>query len=179
MTVEHPDSKLPDTCMVALSAIQSDPLELPSSVLDHISICPKCSEARVMWLAQEDFEYQIAPPGYFEKLPGRILQKLPVSPSRLSFRIPLLASAASLLLLTGISGYWYGRQSHQTTVVLEALVPAPKNIQDPFNLDFTSFTSIELFSKVESMTPEETKELMNGLKKPEANMQPTTLSEGD
>lgn len=138
-----------------------------------------CSEARVMWLAQDDFDSPLAPTNYFDRLPGRILQKLPVAPVRFRLRTPLLVSAASMLFLTGLSGYWYGRQSHLSTIVLEAVLPVPKDLQDPFTQDLTSFTSIELFSQVENMTHEEVQELMEGLKKPEANVRPTTMSEGD
>ena len=161
---------LPDECQTALDAIERDALHLPLDALKHVSMCQMCSEARVMWLAQEDFDHCLAQSGYFEKLPGRILQKLPAGRAKHWMRPPLLISAASLLLLAGFSGYWFGRQSHQHTVILEAMIP-PKGIQDHFLNDPTSFSSIEIFSQVPNLTDEETLDLMTNLKKPEANLQ--------
>ncbi|MCL1908800.1 MAG: hypothetical protein FWG12_05470 [Holophagaceae bacterium] len=172
-------SHISASCHAALQAIERSPLDLDSGSLKHISQCPMCSEARVMFLAQDDFDPCLAPAGYFDKLPSRVLQKLPVAPVRFRLRTMLLISAASMFFLTGLGGYWYGRQSHLSTIVLEAVIPIPKDLQDPFFQDYTSFTSIELFSQVESMTPEETQKLMEGLKKQEANLQPATALEGN
>jgi hypothetical protein len=165
------DPVLPQACQNALEAIEQDPLNLPQSALKHVAQCPMCSEARVMWLAQCDFEAPLAPAGYFDKLPGRVLQKMPSSPARPWFRLPLLASAASILFFAGIVGYWAGRQAHPP-IVLEAVLP-PKGAQDPFLQDLTSFTSIEAFSMATSLTPEEVRELMKDLQKPEAALEPT------
>jgi len=158
-------------CKDALRAIELDALNLPLDELQHVSVCSKCSEARVLWLAQEDFDVQLTPAGYFDKLPSRILQKLPVAQKTPLYRLPLLISAASLLLFAGLSGYWYGRQSQFSPIILEAIVP-PKDIRDPFLNDPTSFSSIELFSQVHDLTPEETQMLMKDLKKQEASVQP-------
>jgi hypothetical protein len=57
-------------------------------------------------------------------------------------------------------------------VVLEALMP-PKGAQDPFLQDLTSFTSIEAFSMIPDLTPEEVQELMKDLRKPETSLEPT------
>jgi hypothetical protein len=166
------DPVLPQGCQNTLAAIELDPLNLPHEALKHITTCPKCFEARVMWLAQEDFEAPIAPTGYFDKLPGRILQKMPATSASPWFRVPLLASAASILFFAGLSGYWYGRQANHTTIVLEAVVP-PRDAQDPFLQDLTSFSSIELFSQAPNLTQDEIRELMKDLQKPEASVQPT------
>jgi hypothetical protein len=98
------DPIFPQACQNALEAIEQDPLNLPQSAMQHVAQCPMCSEARVMWLAQGDFEAPLAPAGYFDKLPGRILQKMPPLPTRPWFRLPLLASAASILFFVGLSG---------------------------------------------------------------------------
>jgi hypothetical protein len=164
--------EFPAGCQDALRAIKLDALNLPLKTLQHVSVCSKCSEARVLWLAQEDFDIQLTPAGYFDKLPSRILQKLPVAQKTPLYRLPLLISAASLLLFSGLSGYWYGRQSQFSPIILEAIVP-PKDIRDPFLNDPTSFSSIELFSQVHDLTPEETQMLMKDLKKQEASVQPT------
>jgi hypothetical protein len=158
---------IPQACQNALEAIEQNPLALPKGALKHVAQCPMCSEARVMWLAQDEFEAPLAPAGYFDKLPGRVLQKMPSSPASPWLRLPLLASAASILFFAGMGGYWYGRQTHPP-IVLEAVMP-PRGAQDPFLQDFTSFTSIEAFSMVPSLTPEEVQELMKDLQKPEAS----------
>ena len=161
----------PAACQDALRAIELDALNLPLEALQHVSVCSMCSEARVLWLAQDDFGVQLAPAGYFDRLPSRVLQKLPVAQKTPLYRLPLLISAASLLLFAGLSGYWYGRQSQFSPIILEAIAP-PKDMRDPFLNDLTSFSSIELFSQVNDLTPEEAQTLMKDLKKQEASVQP-------
>jgi len=169
MKNQNPD--LPLDCQNALQAIENDPLELPRDVLQHISTCRMCSETRVMWIAQEDFEHPIVHAGYFDSLPNRIFRKLPTHSTRLWLRLPLLVSAASIMFITAASLYWLGRQSQPSTVVLEALIP-PKDMHDYLH-DFTSFYNIELFAQVSDLTPEETQALISDIKKPEASVQPT------
>jgi len=164
-------TEFPLGCQEALRAIELDPLNLPIEALQHVSACAKCSEARVLWLAQEDFGTQMTPAEYFDKLPSRILQKLPIAQKTPLYRLPLLVSAATLLLFAGLSGYWYGRQSQFSPIILEAIVP-PKDMRDPFINDPTSFSSIELFSQVHDLTQEEAQTLMKDLKKQEASVQP-------
>jgi hypothetical protein len=166
----------PQSCQDALLAIEADPLNLSPDILDHVSVCPMCSEVRVMWLAQEDFDAAAAPAGYFQRLPSRVLQKMPLPSSRLSLKIPILASAASLMLIASAGGFWFGRQTQPTTVVFEAVMP-PRDMQDYFQ-DPSSFSSLELFSQIPDLTPEETAALMTDLKKPEADLQPSKI-EGD
>ena len=165
------DLELPLDCQSALPAIEGDPLNPPQSVLEHISACPMCSEARVMWLAQEDFDYPTVPAGYFDHLPARVFQKLPAPSTRLRLRTPLLITAASIMFIAAASGYWFGRHSQLSPAILEAVMP-PRDIQDPLQ-DPTSFSSLELFALVPTLTSEETKALMEDLKKPEASLQPT------
>jgi hypothetical protein len=169
--MKHHDPELPLDCQNALQAIESDPLNLRQDTLKHLSTCRMCSETRVIWIAQEDFEHPIAPLGYFDSLPGRIFHKLPTSPTKLWLRLPLLVSAASLMFIAAGSAYWFGRQSQLPTVVMEAVIP-PKNMQHHLQ-DFTSFSSIELFAQVPNLTPEETQALMRDLRKHEVNVQPT------
>jgi hypothetical protein len=163
--------EFPAGCQDALRAIELDALNLPLEALKHVSACSMCSEARVLWLAQEDFGHQLAPAGYFDKLPSRVLQKLPTAQKKPLYRLPLLFSAASILLFVALSGYWYGRQSQLSPIILEAIVP-PKDIRDPFLNDPTSFSNIELFSQVSDLTAEEANSLMRDLKEQEASVQP-------
>jgi hypothetical protein len=167
--MKHHDIELPLNCQNALRAIESDPLNLPQDTLKHISTCPMCSETRVMWIAQEDFDHPLVPAEYFDRLPSRVFQKLPALPKRLRLRLPLLISAASIMFIVAGSSYWIGKQNQSSTVVLEALMP-PKDLQDHLQ-DFTSFTSIELYAQVPNLTPEEIQALMRDLKKPEVSVQ--------
>jgi len=169
------DNELPANCQNALRAIEVAPLNLPHDALEHISTCPSCSEARVMWLAQDDFDNPIAPMGYFDSLPTRLLKKLPIPSARFRLRAPLLISAASMTLIASAAGYWFGRQSQITPVIMEAVIP-PRDMQD-FLQDPTSFSSIELFSQVQYLTREETNALMRDLRKPEASVQPAKIEE--
>jgi len=169
------DNELPLDCQNALRTIETDPLNMPPDAQKHVAACPPCSEARVMWLAQDDFVSPIAPMGYFDRLPGRVLQKLPVSLTRFRMRTPLLFSAASMILIACLSGYWFGRQSQPAPMIMEAVMP-PRDMQDILQ-DPTSFSSIELFSQVQFLTPEETNALMKDLRKPEVNVEPAKIEE--
>jgi len=169
--MKHHNPELPIDCQNALKTIENDPLNLPQDVLKHISTCRMCSETRVMWVAQEDFDYPIIPADYFNNLPGRVIRKLSTPSANIWLRLPLLVSAASIIFIAAVSVYWFGRQSQPSTVVLEALMP-PKDMQDSLH-DFTSFYNIELFAQVPNLTPEETQALISDIKKPEASVQPT------
>ena len=129
-----------------------------------------------MWLAMEDFDHAPAPSGYFGRLPARVAQKLPPVGTRSPYRLPLLISAASMLLIASAGGYWFGRQGQAAPMVVEAVMP-PRDVLGLF-ADTTTFASIEVFSQVPDLTPEETQALMADLKKPEADLQPADF-EGD
>ncbi|MCE1228484.1 MAG: hypothetical protein LWX11_03180 [Firmicutes bacterium] len=114
---------LPPACQTALDAIERDALTSDPAVLAHLRQCPACAEARVQWLAQEEAPQALAPSGYFEQLPGRILRKLPVAhPHR-----RLWLAAATLLLASGLgtAGFWLGRSQQpsasQASVELQDL----------------------------------------------------------
>jgi hypothetical protein len=166
------DAEIPLECQDALRAIECDPINIDPDALGHISVCRACSEARVLWLAQEDFGPAQAPAGYFEALPGRVLRKLPALYTRHRQGRLLLASAASLAMFAaiGAGGYLLGRHDQMPPVFLEA-VHTPRDFQDVF-ADPTSFSSLELFSQIPDLTPEETRALMTDLKNPEASVQP-------
>jgi hypothetical protein len=173
MRQDSRDAAIPLECQDALRAIEGDPINIGPDALEHVSTCRACSEARVLWLAQEDFDHawtlgHQAPAGYFEALPGRMLRKLPASSAGLQTKRLLLASAASLAMLIaigiGAGGYLLGRHDQTPVIFLEAVNP-PKDFQDLFP-DPMSFSSIELFSQIPDLTPEETSALMTDLKKP-------------
>lgn len=114
----------PEACLRALDQIQADPLDLPGAVQAHVDQCPACAEAQVAWLTQEDSGLGLAPAGYFEQLPGRVLAKLPPRP-RQARRKPLWwAAAAALFLAVGTGGFLVGLK-HRTHAVIEATLAVP------------------------------------------------------
>lgn len=101
---------IPEACQRALEAVEADPLSLSAEVQAHLDACPACAEARVHWLAQQDFSPVLAPAGYFDQLPGRMLRKLPSRrPRALRHQPWLWAAAAGLALAVGLAGYMAGR----------------------------------------------------------------------
>jgi hypothetical protein len=116
----HP---LPEACAAALAEIERSPLELTAVSESHVRACVACAEARVAWLAQEDCAAE-APPGYFDRLPDRILSKLPSAPRRLRPHLALWALAAALLLMVGAGGFWAGRANRTPLVEATLTVPA-------------------------------------------------------
>lgn len=113
---------IPEPCQQALNAIEADPLELPEDVLAHLLACAACSEARLQWLALEEAPAVLAPAGYFEHLPQRILRKLPSRRLNGSRHHTLLwLAAAGLALALGVGGYLAGRV--QRAPMVEASLP--------------------------------------------------------
>lgn len=142
------EAALSQACQAALEAIQADPLMLPASAQAHLRTCPACREAQVLWLAQEECPQALAPAGYFERLPERILRKLPSRrPVSRFTRYALWTAAAALLAAMGVGGFLVGRA--QRTPMVEATLPkttlpeelpeAPFHEEDPLaqlqNLD--------------------------------------------
>jgi hypothetical protein len=120
-----------ERCQQALNAIEVDPLELPEEVLAHLRTCAMCSEARVHWLAQAEAPAALAPAGYFEQLPARVLRKLPPRRTKALRLHPLLwLAAAGLALALGVGGYLAGRI--QRTPLVEASLE--KTSADPGEL---------------------------------------------
>ena len=115
---------IPEPCQHALNAIEADPLELPEDVLAHLRTCLACSEARVHWLAQEEAPAALAPAGYFDQLPQRVLRKLPARRRQFSRHHAILwLAAAGLALAVGVGGYLAGRV--QRAPVVEASLDNP------------------------------------------------------
>lgn len=161
---------LPSTCQRALEAIQADPLELPAAVQVHLRACPACSEARVLWLAQEEPATALAPAGYFERLPARVAGKLPV-PRRTPSRRPLwLAAAAAMLALATGGGFWAGRINRDPLVeASQSRTPAEvKELQSdqPFQDKY------EIIEQVQNLTPEEAQALLKQLESKDAGTKP-------
>jgi len=120
---------IPEVCARTLAAIEAGPLELTPEAEAHVRGCLACAEARVAWLAMEETAVQ-APAGYFERLPDRILSKLPASPRRFRPHLALWALAATLLLAVAIGGFWAGR-ANRAPLVEATLAPAAADGHDP------------------------------------------------
>jgi hypothetical protein len=113
--------QLPEACRVALLAVEADPLDPGTDAEAHMKICSACSEARIAYLAQEEVPLALAPAGYFERLPARILGKLP-SPARPARHLRFLwGTAAALLVAVGATAFWVGRANR--TPLVEAHLP--------------------------------------------------------
>lgn len=140
---------IPAPCQHALEAIQQDPLDLPKDVADHVRTCPACQEARVQWLAQEDAPMALAPAGYFERLPGRVLRKLPTRKSRRP-HAALWMAAAGLALAVGIGGYIAGKS--QNAPLVQAELPATSQ---ELILDMPFEETDDPMSQFSNLSPEE------------------------
>jgi hypothetical protein len=129
---------LPESCTRALEAILADPLEPGASVENHVRGCLTCREARVAFLAQEEIVPVLSPMGYFERLPDRILGKLPTPPQRTYHRHLYWGAAAALLLAVGGTTFWAGR-ANRVPLVEASLPRTATEIQEVLPLADTPF----------------------------------------
>jgi len=146
---------IPKACQRALAAIEEDPLELPAEVLAHLRACPACSEARVQWLALEEAPLALTPAGYFDRLPDRVLRKLPTKPRLLKSHQKWLWASAAAVLMGGVAlgGFWLGHANRKPLV--EASLPhTPSEIQELIP-DTPFQESEDAMSKLSNLSPEE------------------------
>jgi hypothetical protein len=120
----------PETCSHTMAAVQVDPLEPGFEAEAHLRTCRACAETRVAYLAQEDVPGALAPAGYFDRLPDRILRKLPLRLALHQRVRPFTwAAAAVLLMAVGAGAFWVGRANRAPLV--EATLPrTPAEIQE-------------------------------------------------
>ncbi len=152
----------PPSCAPTLDAILVDPIDPGSEAEAHMKLCRACSEARVTYLAQEECPEVLAPAGYFERLPERILRKLPARPRLLSRVTPLVwAAAAALLMAVGAGAFWAGRANR--TPLVEATLPrTPSEVQEV--LPETPFLDQEdAVSQLTSLSPQEAEAVLKTL----------------
>jgi len=158
---------LQEACSRTVDAVQADPLVPGPEAEAHMQICRACSEARVAYLAQEEAPEALAPAGYFDRLPDRVLRKLPGRPSLHRRMRPLSwAAAAVLLTAVGVGAFWAGRANR--TPYVEATLPRQPEITDTsLTVSDTPFHDREEdAAQLQALTPEEMKALLKRLDTP-------------
>lgn len=156
---------LPDPCALAMAAVLGDPLAPGAAAEAHLRSCRGCAEARVVLLAQEEVPGTALPEGYLERLPGRVLGKLPGSPVRLRRPHPVLwAAAATLLMAVGAGAFWAGRANRAPLV--EASLPAPEAPEATAESDTPFHDREEEAAQVHALSPEEMRALLKRLETP-------------
>lgn len=143
---------LPEACARAQAAIERDPLELPGEAAAHVRGCPACFEVQVAWLAQEEAD-ALAPAGYFEQLPERVLSKLPAAPRRRRLHPALWALAATLLAAMGVGGYLVGRANRTPMVEATLSLPPAESPQPLPDMPFTE--GEDDYVQLTNLSPEE------------------------
>lgn len=155
---------LPAACTCALEAVVADPLSPGPAAEAHLRTCRPCAEARVALLAQEEATGVVLPEGYLERLPGRILGKLPVRvPLHRRFHPMLWAAAAALVMGVGAGAFWAGRANR--TPLVEASLPAAES-QEASEGDIPFHDREEDAAQVHALSPEEMQALLKRLDAP-------------
>ena len=148
---------IPEACLAALAEIEADPLNLTEAAAAHVRGCLPCAETRVAWLAQEEAT-ALAPAGYFEHLPGRILSKLPPGPRTRRTPFVLWALAAALLLAVGAGGFWAGRANRAPLVEATLAPPAAEGHETLPDIPFQE--GEDDYAQLPDLTPEQTRLLL-------------------
>jgi len=165
----HPLLPIPEACSRTLDSVLKDPLDLSPEVEAHMKICRACSEARIIYVAQEDAPEALAPAGYFERLPDRVLRKLPARTSlRRRVRPFTWATAAALLMAVGASAFWAGRANR--TPLVEATLPRQIETVETNVSDTPFHDREEDAAEVQSLTPEEMKALLKRLESSQSSL---------
>jgi len=156
---------VPEACSRTLETLFMDPLDPGPEVEAHLTICRACSEARVAYLAQEDSPEGLAPADYFERLPDRVLRKLPVRTSlQHRFRPFTWAAAAALLLAVGGAAFWAGQLNR--TPLVEATLPRQPEVIEATETDTPFHDREEEAAQLQALSPEEMKALLRQLDPP-------------
>jgi predicted anti-sigma-YlaC factor YlaD len=158
--------KLSETCALTLAEIEARPLDLSAAAEAHLGACPACSEARVAWLALEEASAQ-APAGYFDRLPDRILAKLPATPRRLRPRhLVLWALAAGLLAAVGTGGFLAGRANRAPMVEATLAEPAAETRETLPDVPFQEGGEDD-YAQLPDLSPEEAHRILERVRTPQ------------
>jgi hypothetical protein len=163
---------IPESCSVVLAAIERDPLTPGTEAERHLKACPACAEARVLFLSQEETPEVLAPAGYLDRLPGRVLRKLPTRPglSRRHLRSLGWAVAAMLLMAVGAGAFWAGRANRPPLV--EATMPKPADTVEIAIPDEPFHDRDEEAAQIQSLSPAEMKALLKQMDAPASEPAP-------
>ena len=159
----------PEQLEKAMQAIEADPLNLPAEIEALVRQSPALSETRVHWLALEDPHEtsamaSMAPAGYFQALPGRVLRKLPTKmASRHRFHPALWAAAAALMLAIGTGGFWAGKANR--TPLVEAKVQESEPTRDLPLADAPFQESDDVMVQIQNLSPEELQRIADKVRK--------------
>lgn len=156
---------LPEPCATTLAAVQADPLEPGAEAERHMKICRACAETRIFYLAQEESSEVLAPAGYFDQLPGRVLRKLPARTALHRRMGPLAwASAAAVLMAVGVGAFLAGRANR--TPYVEATLPRPAETLEISIPDTPFHDREEEAAQLQTLSPDEMKALLKRLDPP-------------
>ena len=156
----------PEQLEMALQAIEADPLNLSADVAALVRQSPALSELRVHWVALEDPSATVpmAPTGYFQALPGRVLRKLPIKlAARHRFHPALWAVAAALMLAIGAGGFWAGKANR--TPLVEAKAQESEPAKDLPVADAPFQESDDVLVQIQNLSPEEIQQLADKVKR--------------
>ncbi len=154
----------PEQLEMAMQAIEADPLNLPADVEALVRQSPALSELRVHWLALEDPGAALAPAGYFQALPGRVLRKLPVKMApRHRFHPALWAAAAALMLAIGSGGFWAGKANRTPLVEAKTIEAEPTKELPVADAPFQE--SDDTMVQIENLSTEEIQRIADKVKK--------------
>ena len=164
--MRHASLSLPDPCTQTLTAIEADPLAPGPGAELHMKTCTACAEARVIFLAQEEAPEPLAPAGYFDRLPARVIGKLPVRRTGLTLHARGLtwAAAAILLMAVSVGAFWAGRANR--TPLVEATLPKPADTVEVMVPDTPFRDRDEDAAQIQSLSPEEMKALLKRVDAP-------------
>lgn len=155
----------PEQFEKAVQAIEADPLNLTADVAVLVRQSHALSELRVHWLALEDPDTSImAPPGYFQALPGRVLRKLPIKMvARQRAHPALWAAAAVLMLAMGAGGFWAGKANRTPLVEAKASESEPAKELPVADAPFQE--SDDVMVQIQNLSPEEIQRIADRVKK--------------
>lgn len=160
--MSHDILPISERCTRTLAAVEADPLKPGADAELHMKACTACAEARVIYLAQEDTPDVLVPAGYFDRLPSRVVGKLPVRPSLAHHARGLFwAAAAALLMAVGAGAFWAGRANR--TPLVEATMPKPPDTVEVMVPEAPFHDRDEEAAQLQSLSPEEMKALLERL----------------